>query len=155
MCRFDSCCHRLLYTGSNVYLRWKYFVGIAVSATSAGVDDDKVEPLRVPEGENLTISIHVKKSDEEPQVLVTRLTGSSQEPIAQLICHNRSCERKCWISGVSLMYDRENLTLILVNVSFNQTGRYAVNTLSSTPPQNKIYNLTVCRKYYKSMSYCV
>lgn len=136
-----------------MYLRFKNFLGIAAAAaavatTAAGVDDDKDEneTLGVSEGGNLTISIHINDKDEDPQVLVTRLKGSSQELIAQLICHNRVCESEYWISGVSLVSDGENVTLVLMNVSHNQTGRYEVRKLSE-PLESKIYNITVYRKY--------
>ncbi|KAK9954678.1 hypothetical protein ABG768_016727 [Culter alburnus] len=114
-------------------------------ATAAGVGDskDEIESLRVSEGENLTISIHISNSDDDPQVLVSRLKGISQEAIAQLICHNRVCESEYWISGVSLSSDGENVTLILMNVS--QTGRYLVQKLSSAQLEHKIYIITVDR----------
>ncbi|XP_051735101.1 uncharacterized protein si:rp71-80o10.4 isoform X2 [Ctenopharyngodon idella] len=117
----------------------------AVATTAAGVDDDKDEneTLGVSEGGNLTISIHINNKDEDPQVLVTRLKGSSQEAIAQLICHNRVCESEYWISGVSLVSDGENVTLFLMNVSHNQTGRYEVRKLSGTQLENKIYTIIV------------
>ncbi|XP_077074143.1 uncharacterized protein LOC143725548 isoform X1 [Siphateles boraxobius] len=113
----------------------------------AAADDDKdqdKESLGVSEGENLTISIHIEKSDEDPQVLVTRLKGSLEEPIAQLICHNEDCKRE-EDSGVSLIYDGDggNVMLILLNVSFSQAGLYTVSKLSGTQPKNKIYNVTV------------
>ncbi|KAK7129385.1 hypothetical protein R3I94_017558 [Phoxinus phoxinus] len=115
-----------------------------IGIVAAGVDDD-TDDIEVSEGENLTISIHIKKSDEDPQVLVTRLNGSSQEPIAQLFCYNGNCSLKYWESGVSLIYDGGNVTLILMDVSHNQTGLYTVLKLSVTPLENKIYNLTVDR----------
>ncbi|XP_067226501.1 uncharacterized protein si:rp71-80o10.4 isoform X2 [Chanodichthys erythropterus] len=116
---------------------------IGIAAAAGGVDDDKdeIESIRVSEGGNLTISIHIKKLDEDPQVLVSRLKGISQEAIAQLICHNRVCESEYWISGVSLSSDGENVTLILMNVS--QTGRYLVQKLSSAQLEHKIYNIAV------------
>ncbi|XDV46496.1 hypothetical protein PO909_014383, partial [Leuciscus waleckii] len=112
----------------------------------AAVDDDEIESLGVSEGENLTIAIHIKKTDKDPQVLVTRLKGSSQEPIAQLICHNGDCERE-EKSGVSLIYDGGNVTLILMNISYDQTGLYSVCKLSDSPLENKMYNVKVYRKY--------
>ncbi|CAM4675386.1 unnamed protein product [Leuciscus chuanchicus] len=118
------------------------FIGIA--AVVAVIDDeDDVESLTVFEGGNLTISIHIKKWDEDPQVLVTRFKDSSQDLIAQLTCHNQVCETECLISGVLLISDEENVTLILMNVSFSQTGLYKVCKLGDTQPENKIYNLTV------------
>lgn len=126
-----------------VYLQCKYFKGIA--AVTA-VDDD-VESLTVSEGGNLTISIHIKKWAEDPQVLVSRLKGSSQQLIAQITCHDRVCERECMISGVSLISDEENVTLILMNVSFSQSGLYKVCKLGDTQPQNKIFQVTVFSKY--------
>ncbi|XP_077074144.1 uncharacterized protein LOC143725548 isoform X2 [Siphateles boraxobius] len=118
----------------------------------AAADDDKdqdKESLGVSEGENLTISIHIEKSDEDPQVLVTRLKGSLEEPIAQLICHNEDCKRE-EDSGVSLIYDGDggNVMLILLNVSFSQAGLYTVSKLSGTQPKNKIYNVTVYQPVY-------
>ncbi|XP_073679055.1 uncharacterized protein [Garra rufa] len=122
----------------------------AAYATAAGVDeeDDEIESLKVSEGENLTISIQIKKLDEDPQVLVIRLKDSSQERIAQIICHKGVCEHECWRSGVSLLSDGQNITLILMNVNYNQTGLYKICQLSSRHPENKIYNVTVYRKYY-------
>lgn len=100
------------------------------------------------EGGNLTISIHIDKWEKDPQVLVFRLKGSSQEPIAQMICHNGDCTQKCWRPGVSLIVsDSENVTLILMNVSYNQTGLYEIRKHSNKPLENKIYNVTVYRKY--------
>ncbi|KAK9954683.1 hypothetical protein ABG768_016732 [Culter alburnus] len=119
------------------------FIGIvAVSVTAAAAVDD-VESLTVSEGVNLTISIHIKKWDKDPQVLVSRLKGSSQQLIAQITCHNRVCERECLISGVSLICDEENVTLILMNVSFSQSGLYKVCKHGDTQPENKIYQVTV------------
>lgn len=106
-------------------------------------DKDEFESLGVSEGENLTIPIHIKKSDEDPQVLVTRLKGSSQEPIVQLTCHDGDCVCEGWESGVSLIYDGGNMTLILMNVSYNQTGLYKVRKLSVTPLETQSYNVTV------------
>ncbi|KTF78627.1 hypothetical protein cypCar_00043910 [Cyprinus carpio] len=123
-------------------------VGVA-PCIAAGVDeddDDEIESRTVSEGGNLTISVHIEKWDEDPQVLVTRLRGSSQEPIAQLFCHNGACEQECWRSGVSLTSDGQNITLILMNISYSQTGLYKVCKLSRQPGY-KIYNLTVYRKY--------
>ncbi|ROJ24001.1 hypothetical protein DPX16_23562 [Anabarilius grahami] len=124
------------------------WIGIA----AAGVDDDKdeIESLRVSEGGNLTISIHINNSDEDPQVLVSRLKGSSQEAIAQIICHNRVCESEYWISGVSLSSDGEIVTLVLMNVS--QTGRYLVQKLSSAHLEQKIYNITVYQPRLSTIS---
>ncbi|XP_048033120.1 uncharacterized protein si:rp71-80o10.4 [Megalobrama amblycephala] len=116
------------------------FIGI-VAATA--VDDDDVESLTVSEGGNLTISIPIKKWDEDPQVLVSRLKGSSQQLIAQITCHDRVCERECLISEVSLICDEENVTLILMNVSFSQSGLYKVCKHGDTQPENKIYQVTV------------
>lgn len=142
---FASYSLRLIHTGCCcVYWRCKYFLGIV-----AAVDDDKdeIESLGVSEGENLTISIHIKTTDKDPQVLVTRLKDSSQESIAQLICHNEDCKRE-EKSGVSLIHDGENVTLILMNVSNKQTGLYTVCKLSDSSLENQIYNVTVYRKYY-------
>lgn len=111
------------------------------------VDDDDVESLTVSEGGNITISIHIKKSDEDPQVLVSRLKGSSQQLIAQITCHNRVCERECLISGVSLISDEENVTLILMNVSFSQRGLYKVCKHVDAQQEIKIYQVTVYSKY--------
>ncbi|KAK7132770.1 hypothetical protein R3I93_019112 [Phoxinus phoxinus] len=121
------------------------WVGIVAAAAAVDDDKDEIESLGVSEGENLTIAIHIKKSDKDPQVLVTRslLKGSSQEPIAHLICHDGDCVREGWVSGVSLIYDGGNVTLILMNVSYNQTGLYTVCKLSDTPLENKSYNVTV------------
>jgi len=139
MCRFDS-----LYTRCCcVLFTLKYFLGIVAAAPDDG-DTDEIESLGVSEGGNLSISIHIKKSEEDPQVLVTR----RKEPIAQLICHNGDCKCEAWESGVSLIYDGGNLTLILMNVSYNQTGLYSVRKLSDTPAEKKVYNVTVCRKSY-------
>ncbi|KAK9954674.1 hypothetical protein ABG768_016724 [Culter alburnus] len=128
-------------------------VAVAV-ATAAGVDDgkDEIESLRVSEGGNLTISIHISNSDEDPQVLVSRLKGISQEAIAQLICHNRVCESEYWISGVSLSSDGENVTLVLMNVRYNQTGRYLVQKLSSAQLEHKIYIITVYQPRLSTIS---
>ncbi|KAF4096309.1 hypothetical protein G5714_022278 [Onychostoma macrolepis] len=125
------------------------WIGIA-----AGVQDDydEIEWLEISEGENLTISIQVNKSDEDPQVLVTRLKGSSQERIAQMICHNGDCELECWRSGVSLFSDGQNLTLILMNVRYNQTGLYRICKLSSRHPENKIYNVTLYQPPFSTIS---
>ncbi|KTG01886.1 hypothetical protein cypCar_00035025 [Cyprinus carpio] len=121
------------------------FKGIAAGVQDD--DDDEIESLKVSEGENLTISIQIKKSDEDPQVLVTRLKGgSSQERIAQMICHNGVCEHESWRSRVSLISDGQNVSLILMNLSYNQTGLYKICKLSSRHPENKIYNVTV---YYE------
>ncbi|XP_039530344.1 uncharacterized protein si:rp71-80o10.4 [Pimephales promelas] len=116
-------------------------IGIAVAAVDD--DNDYVDSLTVSEGGNLTISIHINKWDEDPQVLVTRLKESSQDLIAQLTCHNQVCEIACLISGVSLITGEESVTLILMNVSFSQTGLYKVCKLGDTQPENKIYNVTV------------
>ncbi|KAK9954677.1 hypothetical protein ABG768_016727 [Culter alburnus] len=116
---------------------------VVMIAAGVGDSKDEIESLRVSEGENLTISIHISNSDDDPQVLVSRLKGISQEAIAQLICHNRVCESEYWISGVSLSSDGENVTLILMNVS--QTGRYLVQKLSSAQLEHKIYIITVDR----------
>ncbi len=100
------------------------------------------------EGGNLTISIHFDKWEEDPQVLVFRLKfDSSREPISQMICHNGGCTQKYWRPGVSLMSESENVTLILMNVSYNQTGLYEIRKHSNKPLENKIYNVTVYRKY--------
>lgn len=142
---FDSYSHMFIYSRCCcVYWRCKYFLGIVAAA----VDDDKdeIESLGVSEGENLTIAIHIKKTDKDPQVLVTRLKDSSHESIAQLICHNGDCKRE-EKPGVSLIHDGENVTLILMNVSNKQTGLYTVCKLSDSPLENKIYNVTVYRKY--------
>lgn len=127
-----------------VYLWCKYFLGGVAGAVDG--DKDEFESLGVSEGENLTIPIHIKKSDEDPQVLVTRLKGSSQEPIVQLTCHDGDCVCEGWESGVSLIYDGGNMTLILMNVSYNQTGLYKVRKLSVTPLETQSYNVTVYRK---------
>lgn len=101
------------------------------------------------EGGNLTISIDIKKWEEDPQVLVFRLKfDSSREPISQMICHNGGCTQKYWRPGVSLMSESENVTLILMNVSYNQTGLYEIRKHSNKRFENKIYNVTVYRKYY-------
>ncbi|XP_026121865.1 uncharacterized protein LOC113104363 [Carassius auratus] len=123
-------------------------IGIAFGAVVAGVEeDDATESHTVPEEGNLTISIHIEKLTEDPQVLVTRLRGgSSQEPIAQMICHKGVCEHQSWRSGVSLISDTQNVTLILLNVSLNQTGLYKVRKQSNKRLENKIYNITV---YYE------
>ncbi|XP_016086861.1 uncharacterized protein [Sinocyclocheilus grahami] len=138
-----------LFSNMMLFLVLTCWIGIA-----AGVDeeDDEIESLTVTEGGNLTISVHIEKSDEDPQVLVTRLKGSSQEPIAQVFCHNGACAQKCWRPGVSLVSDGENTTLILMNVSYNQTGLYKVCKLSSRQPQNKIYKLTVYQPPLRTIS---
>lgn len=129
-----------------LYLHTLYIYDAGVAA---GVDDDEeeIESLKVSQGENITISIQINKSDKDPQVLVTRLRGFSQERIAQMICHHGVCEHDCWRAGVSLISDGQNITLILMNVSYNQTGLYKICQLSSRHPENKIYNVTVYRKY--------
>ncbi len=106
------------------------FKGIA-AGVQEDEDDDEIEWLKISEGENLTISIQINKSDEDPQVLVTRLKGSSQERIAQMICHKGDCEHECWRSGVSLISDGQNITLTVMNVHYNQTGLYKICNLSS------------------------
>lgn len=121
---------------------------------AGGDDDDEIESLTVSEGGNLTISIHIEKWEKDPQVLVFRLkSDSSQEPVAQVICHNGACTQTCWRPGASLRADRENITLILMNVNYNQTGLYEIRKHSNKPLENKIYNVTVYRKYYSSMMY--
>lgn len=127
--------------------------GAAFATTAAGVgedddDDDEIESLTVSEGGNLTISIHIEKWEKDPQVLVFRLKlDSSREPIAQRMCHNGVCTQKCWRSGVTLIVsDSENVTLILMNVRYNQTGLYEIRKHSNKPLENKVY-VTVYRKY--------
>ncbi|XP_073679072.1 uncharacterized protein [Garra rufa] len=118
-------------------------VVICIGITAVAVeDDDEIESLKVLEGENLTISIHIEKWDEDPQILLIRLKGSSMELIAQIICHNGACAHK-WRSEVSLKSDGENVTLSLMNVSDNQAGLYEVRKPSSKRHENKIYNVTV------------
>ncbi|KAF4096300.1 uncharacterized protein LOC131532255 [Onychostoma macrolepis] len=120
--------------------------GALVATTAAGVgeDDDEIESLTVSEGGNLTISIHIEKWEKDPQVLVFRLSlDSSQEPIAQMICHNGGCTQTRWRPGASLRADRESVTLILMNVHYNQTGLYEIRKHSNKPLENKIYNVTV------------
>ncbi|KAL0157608.1 hypothetical protein M9458_045684, partial [Cirrhinus mrigala] len=53
--------------------------------------DEEIESLTVFEGGNLTISIHIEKWDENPQILLIRRKGFSKELIAQIICHNGAC----------------------------------------------------------------
>lgn len=127
-----------------VFLCW---IGIA----AAGVDEDEIESRAVFEGGNLTISFHIEERGD-PQVLVTHLRGSSREPIAQMICHNRDCDRKCWRSGDSLTSDGQNITLILMNLSYNQTGLYKVLQLSNGHQEIKIYNITVYQPPLRSIS---
>ncbi|XP_050952849.1 uncharacterized protein si:rp71-80o10.4 [Labeo rohita] len=124
-------------------------IGIAAGAavaTAAGDveddDDDEIESLAVLEGGNLTISIHIEKWDENPQILLFRRKESSKELIAQIICHNGDCEQK-WRSEVSLKSDGENVSLSLINVNYNQTGVYEVRKPSSKWHGNKIYNVSV------------
>ncbi|XP_067301668.1 uncharacterized protein si:rp71-80o10.4 [Pseudorasbora parva] len=120
---------------------------IGIAATVADVDDyrdKKTKTLRVSEGGNLTIPIHIKKSDEDPQVLVTFTKGSSREMIAQLFCQGGECERE-YKPGVSLIYNGNDVTLILRDMSYNQTGLYEVSKLSGHSQTENIYNVTVFR----------
>lgn len=151
--------HRCIYTAYDltvmcftrihcIFTMQMLFKGIAADVQDD--DDDEIEWLKISKRENLTISIQINKSDEDPQVLVTRLKGSSQERIAQMICHKGDCKHEYWRSGVSLISDGQNITLTVMNVRYNQTGLYKISNLSSRHPHNKIYNVTLYRKYLYS-----
>ncbi len=126
--------------------------GIAAGVGEDDDDDGEIESLTVSEGGNLTISIHIEKWEKDPQVLVFRLKlDSSREPIAQRLCHNGVCTQKCWRSGVTLIVsDSENVTLILLNVRYNQTGLYEIRKHSNKPLENKMYNVTVNRRKHSN-----
>lgn len=125
--------------------------GAAAFATPSAFEDNKdeeIESLIVCEGQNISFSIQIETSDEDPQVLVTFLSNSSslESMIAQLNCIKGECSRQCWRSEDSLMFDGENMTLILMNVTYSRAGVYKVSKLSSTQEENKMYNLTVFSK---------
>ncbi|XP_042606714.1 uncharacterized protein LOC109048275 [Cyprinus carpio] len=137
---------------SNIKLFYNMMLFAVVTCWIGITAGAAVESLTVSEGGNLTISIHIEKWDRDPQVLVTLLKGSSQEPIAQVICHNGACEQKSWRSGVSLISVGQNMTLILMNISYNQTGLYKIYKLSSKLPENKIYNVAVYQPPLRTIS---
>ncbi|XP_043086179.1 uncharacterized protein LOC122332820 [Puntigrus tetrazona] len=123
--------------------------------TAAGVQDeghDEIESLEIVEGENLTISIPIGKSEEDPQVLVTRSRGSSQERVAQMICHDGHCKHERWRPGVCLASDGQNLTLTLTNLSDDQTGLYRIRRPSSARPGEKVYNVTLREPHFTTIS---
>ncbi|XP_056305976.1 uncharacterized protein si:rp71-80o10.4 [Danio aesculapii] len=127
--------------------------GAAAFATRSAFEDDKdeeIESLKVCEGQNLSLSIQIESTEEDPQVFVTLFSNSSspESMVAQLNCIKGECSRQCWRSEDSLMFDGQNMTLILMNVTYSRAGVYKVSKLSSTQGENKMYNLTVVRKSY-------
>ncbi|XP_051515647.1 uncharacterized protein si:rp71-80o10.4 [Myxocyprinus asiaticus] len=113
-----------------------------VTCPAAAVDVE-IESQEVMEGNNVTISIQINKMEKDPQVLFMHMKGTLKDPIAQLTCHFQNCIRECWKSGVSLEFNEENVTLILLNVSHSQSGLYEVYNLSSKRKKNTIFNVTV------------
>ncbi|XP_068072756.1 uncharacterized protein isoform X1 [Danio rerio] len=123
--------------------------GAAAFATPAFEDnkDEEIESLKVCEEQNISFSVQIETSEEDPQVFVTLLCNSSSlEMVAQLNCIKGECSRQCWRSEDSLMFDGQNMTLILINVTYSRAGVYKVSKLSSTQEENKMYNLTVFSK---------
>ncbi|KAK2886174.1 hypothetical protein QQF64_020389 [Cirrhinus molitorella] len=132
---------------------WIGIAAYAAVASAAGVEDDnEIESLTVFEGGNLTISIHIEKSDKDLQILLIHGKGSSKELIAQIICNNGTCEKTQKWRSISLKSDGENVTLSLMNVSYNQTGLYEVRQPSSKRHENNIYKVTVCEPPLSSIS---
>lgn len=98
--------------------------------------------LSVVEGGNLTVFTATTRSEEDPQILTSRLHGASEDLIAQLSCYNNNCTNE-GSEPVVIRYDAQNVTIVLVNANRNQTGRYKVYVHCGTRNENWMYNITV------------
>ncbi|KAA0706574.1 hypothetical protein E1301_Tti019835 [Triplophysa tibetana] len=112
------------------------------SLAAADVDIDIVAQ-EVIEGNNFTISTKLPKLDTDPQFLFSLVNGTSEVPLAQLTCHFLKCLPDYWTSEVLLVFNEENVTLILLYITRSQTGLYKVKDLSSKQPKDKFFNVTV------------
>ncbi|XP_056589367.1 uncharacterized protein si:rp71-80o10.4 isoform X2 [Triplophysa dalaica] len=119
----------------NYFLLFMGFAGAASGET--------VVELSVVEGGNLTVFTATTRSEEDPQILTSRLHGASEDLIAQLSCNNNNCTNEC-SETVLIRYDAQNVTIVLVNANRNQqTGRYKVYVHCGTRNENWMYNITV------------
>ncbi|KAI7794548.1 uncharacterized protein LOC130571757 [Triplophysa rosa] len=119
----------------------EHFYNASVSKGAAS-DDAEVE-LSVVEGGNLTVFTTTILSEEDPQILTSRLHEASEDLIAQLTCYNNNCTSEGSEPAVFIRYYAQNVTIVIVNATRNQTGRYKVYVHSGTRNENWMYVITV------------